>query len=134
MSHIPKESAFYGLDFTKYTDRGFLITPESYRGEYSSIGMVSYVLTPEATLITKKVFVSTETGQVTREEKEWKVGQVNITEAIDSLYTSAKRMGANAIINFEFRQEERDYPFLTNPVKITGWQLSGFAIRRKQGD
>lgn len=48
IKHITRIEQFVGIDFSSYTEKGFLFTPESYQGDYKSIGMVTYSITPEA--------------------------------------------------------------------------------------
>ena len=52
ITHIPEKSTFYGLDFTRFTSRGFLITPEKYLNAYESIGIVTYTYMPGANYMT----------------------------------------------------------------------------------
>lgn len=48
IAKFPREEVLYGIDFTKYSKTGFLITPEKYSGNYESIGLVEFVYMPEA--------------------------------------------------------------------------------------
>ena len=43
VTYIPAATQFYAIDFSKYTELGFLITPEKFIGEYESIGIVAVV-------------------------------------------------------------------------------------------
>ena len=47
---IPKKEILSGINFTKYTQSGFLITPEKYNREYESIGLIDLVYMPKAEL------------------------------------------------------------------------------------
>jgi hypothetical protein len=48
LKHIPSKSLMYGIDFKKYSEKEFLFTPEKYQGEYLTVGIIEYVLYPEA--------------------------------------------------------------------------------------
>lgn len=129
-TYIPRESQFLVVDFTKYTSKGFLITPEKYNGEYESIGTVRYILTPAAKMIVMKA-VRSPNGTLD-ETKGWSVEKLSMTAALDSLYIGARSMGADAIMNFSAVEEQRDHVFTpTNRVNTSGYNLSGYAIRRK---
>lgn len=130
LTSIPQESHYYGVDFTKYTERGFLITPEKFLDEYESVGTVRYILIPSANYVTINRSVHSD-GSVA-ERKQWVSRRVTLAQGLDSLYTMARSMGANAIINFEAKEATRSYPSLVNPITLSGYELSGFAIRRKQ--
>jgi len=38
LSYIPKVEIIQIIDLTKYSEEGFLITPESLKGKYESVG------------------------------------------------------------------------------------------------
>jgi hypothetical protein len=118
--NIPRVSHYYKIDFNKYTQRGFLFTPERYSGDYESVGMVQYVMMPAANRVS--------VGGL----NEWIVEPVSLTQALDSLYYMAHAMGADAVINFTSTVEEKTYSFVDAPITISGYNLSGFAIRRKK--
>jgi hypothetical protein len=125
---IFRESSFYAMDLTKYTALGFLISPESYTGEYESIGIVKYTIVPGA--VYKKVPKYYSDGSKGFTE-EWVIDKVELTTGLDSLYAISKRMGANAIINFTAITLPRSYQGILNPVTLEGYELTGFAIKRK---
>lgn len=119
----PSDEIIYttGFDFSKYTEQGFLITPESYLGEYQSIGLISVTLWPAVI----------EEKSVTKEGRpsgsSWHIGELNVTKAIDEIYEQADNMGADAIINFSINSIERNNGIL----KVPGAEISGFAIKRE---
>lgn len=123
---IQRTSQFTGIDFRKYTDSGFLFTPEKYNGEYESIGIVNYKLLPSAELVSPNDD-PTYNGPYA---KRWVQEDVYIGQVIDSLYVRSVEMGADAIMNLEviYETEERA---TTPPVTLHGWTARGFAIRRK---
>jgi hypothetical protein len=126
---IPTETSYFGIDFRKYTSEGFLITPEKYLGEYESIGVVKYVIVPGAEYkVLNKVTYSDGT---TQSIQKWVVNQITLSQGLDSLYHLSKAMGADAIVNFSSNTTQRNYQSIANPVTLEGYELSGFAIKRK---
>ncbi len=126
-----KRTEASGYDFTKYTDRGFLITPEGYSGEYQSVGVLNVTVWPtveelnaeEAPPLTDPI----DTGSGS---KKWYITEpVSPQEAVDSLYTLADSMGADAIINFETEATKQD---LNGGVTRIGIRARGYAIERSQ--
>lgn len=126
VTKVPRTSQFTGIDFRKYTDSGFLFTPEKYSGEYESIGIVNYKLLPAAELIAPYGDPSYNGPYA----KSWVEEVIYIGQVVDSLYVRSVEMGADAVMNFEviYETEERA---TTPPVTLHGWTARGFAIRRK---
>ena len=52
---IPKVSEINAVDFTPFTEKGFLFTPNKYTQDYESIGIINFTYFPEANLIEKKI-------------------------------------------------------------------------------
>ena len=120
---------YFGIDFSKYSEMGFLITPEKYIGEYESIGMIEYKLIPGAKYsVTKKAY------QQTPLKYGWLIDEIEFSQAVDSIYFMAKSMGANTIMNFDFNietNEKYSNPMkYMNPITIYGYRITGFAIKR----
>ena len=129
LNYIPKEESIYGLNFTKYSEQGFLITPEKYLGDYESIGIFNYTFVPSASIFIEKKVMS---SGILRERKIWLKENYSIYDGLDSLYNFSKSIGADAIINFQFNIVTRNYTYgYENPVTLEGFELSGFAIKRK---
>lgn len=129
--NIEPVSDFFGIDFTKYSKEGFLFTPEKYLGEYESIGMIEYKLIPGAKyLVTKKRYDQTPSNYA------WFVENIEFSQAMDSIYSMAKSMGANTIMNFDFNIEYNETfnnPMrYKNPIIIPGYRITGFAIKREK--
>jgi hypothetical protein len=119
----------YGADFTKYTALGFQITPESYMGQYESIAMLNLDIYPQ---VIHRSFASPIALPPDRYEEHfidnhtWLVEDLSLTDAIDSLYHLATKLGANSIVRFKIDV----LPRKDGPLDIDGIQLSGFAIRK----
>ena len=52
IDHIPKETTIKCIDLTKYSEKGFLITPGEYGEDYVSLGMFSFSVFPKAEKVT----------------------------------------------------------------------------------
>ena len=148
ITHIPGYTTVRFFDLTKYTELGFLITPEeTYAGKYDSIGSLTIEKMPEA----KKV----EVGQVTRKKekddwmfergarsgsqvtrKKWVIETImgkDIEATMDKLYQRAKESGADAMVNFRIEEvtRERIVDFKEmETIVLVGIRVSGFAIKR----
>lgn len=117
LENIPAESLYYGLDFKKYSSEGFLITPEMYQGEYLTMGFVNYESYPGANYNYNRF-------------PRWKIQEISTLSALDSIYIICINMGANALVNFRIESIEKDYSVISNPIKLTGIKISGYAIKR----
>lgn len=56
-STVAREETFEvtGYDFTEYTEKGFLFTPNTYSGEYKSTGLITVTQWPRVHKTTKQV-------------------------------------------------------------------------------
>jgi hypothetical protein len=122
----PKTRTVRGYDFTKYTDQGFLITPERFRGSYQSIGTLRVTVFPGLEY-DKKEPAPAQPGPDDPEKGWVVVSEVTTEEVIDSLYSQARRMGADAVTQFETEIVSQN----TEDVTRYGIQARGFAIKRK---
>lgn len=119
-THYERKMELYGFDFTRYDD--FLITPEGYTRAYESVGIIRLVIWPEM----KRSKKPQRDGGV--EYGRWYQNDLRMQEAVDSLHTRARELGADAIIRFEANR-------VTEPIHDgtrVGVQARGFAIDRKQ--
>ncbi|MFA7421746.1 MAG: hypothetical protein WCZ90_18830 [Melioribacteraceae bacterium] len=122
---LRKEVYYTGFDFTKFSKQGFLFTPESYNSEYESIGVINTTLFPEVKNQDYRTFGSNE--YLPLGETGWSYKQINVSEAIDSMFVQATRMGANAIVRFDVKNTSKQNSYITIP----GIEVTGFAIKRK---
>lgn len=131
ITKIPRKEELTGIDFTKYTKLGFLITPEKYSGNYESIGLIDFVFMPEA--IRKTNYIENSYSWKETENLvtgySWNVEKVNIQDAIDGIYKRCVEMGANALVNFNATTETKEYLFPNAPLTIKGYRITGFAIK-----
>ena len=121
ISIIEKQVLVTGYDFRKYTNEGFLFTPESYSGDYESIGILSVEILPEL-----RRSKGGSVGQFYTPDMLWRYTPVYASEVLDSLYKTAKSMGADAVINLVIMRTQLTYKNVSAP----GVEATGFAIKR----
>lgn len=123
-SKFEKSVYYYNYDFRKYSESGFLITPEKWLGDYESIGIIEIEIWPEVDRTKLKL----QPGQFydSGVSNKWVYTPINTEEIIDSFYKTAIDMGADAITNFNLSEFIADYGSVTAPGK----RVSGFAIKR----
>lgn len=126
----------YGIDFTPFTQKGFLITPEKYSGNYESIGIINFTAKPGAQykMSGRKpnpYYKSGTDDQRYIDVYEWAVDSIAFTEVLDKVYNICIGMGADALVNFQNEITLDPYTGIKNPVTITGYRITGFAIKRK---
>lgn len=115
------------LDFTYYSEKGFLFTPEQYNGDFESCGLIVLEFWPKV----KRDFdnSSLKPGQFYSEGqgKNWVYTPISSVEILDSLYLKSKRLGADAMVKLYIEEFEGNYGPVTAPCK----RVSGYAIKRK---
>ena len=122
-SEMSHDVSIAGLDFTKYTAKGFTFTPEAYTGQYESVGQFRVTVSPE---IVKSLPSDDDNYKTVRAQGDkWFVEKINLTEAIDSIYALAVKMGANAIVRFKIDLVPRS----DGPLLYECYEASGFAIK-----
>ena len=134
LSHIPARTISSGVDFTAFTDREFLFTPERYVEEYESIGVITVTMWPEANReVMENARRIRRPGRYTRatEVGDWVIEAITIQDALEAMYQLAAEMGANAVINLEITRVVEEYgSSITSTLVLQGIEISGFAIRR----
>ena len=128
VTYIPAATQFYAIDFSKYTELGFLITPEKFIGEYESIGIVAVDSYPEY----KNSGLERNNQGAIIDVGSWQSAPLPINEVIDKVYDQSKAMGANALMNFKTEAISRSVDIGNSKIlTIDGTRVSGFAIKRK---
>ena len=122
VTHIPAKSEISSLDFTKYQEDNFLITPSSYGGDYESLGLVTYSMYAESDFV-----VSKENKDI----GEWVHKKILVQDVLDLAYNKAKKQGANAITNFKLEATTKSVHDGLLMVSIPGISISGLLIKRK---
>jgi len=124
------------IDFRKYSDKGFLITPEKYSGEYHAVGMIDFIKMPGAVYVKRTKLdennkpVTPEFGHPAQVEKDWVPEKMNMDAVLEELYKQCVALGADAIINFTIESNSVLHGGIANPVTVEGVRITGFAIKR----
>ena len=121
---------FSVFDFRQYTEKDFLITPDKYTGAYESIGIIDYVIFPEAKRNANGSEVKSYYQPVPIENL-WQVDEIDVQTAFDGVYQKCIDMGADALVNLSVSIEEDRYPDLSPTLYLKGYRVTGFAIKRK---
>lgn len=117
--HIPTVTIVTGVDLSRYSQRGFLFSPDAYTGPHEAVGLVSVRRYAEAPW---------EVPNQREALPHWEFGHVSTQEALDSMYARAVSLGADALVKMEIRSVEQ--PAQPGRPAIPGVEVSGFAIRR----
>jgi len=143
LSYIPKVEIVQIIDLTKYSEEGFLITPETLSGKYESVGPLYCKILPAAirkefvsnyipTELEKKRGITAEsvnTNAVT--SAVWVKDEISVDSALQIAYETAISLGGNAIMEFSIFSVVEEY--LVNDfetVRIHGYEIRGFVIKR----
>jgi hypothetical protein len=138
----PETSEVTGISFKKYSDLGFLITPDKYTEAYSSVGIIEVTTIPSAYQAMDTTIV-TDNGSVHKVlYLKWVVGKVDINTALDKMYEYCVSNGADALVQFSTEYSTYIYegfPVVPNKmfinsdgrnVKLPSVSVRGFAIKR----
>ena len=136
LNRTPKINNFAKIDFTEYTEKGFLFSPYQYNGEYEAIGIINYKFIPSAIYkdnkTTSRMKVGNKTEEYTYFSKSWISDDYNVYDLLDSLYNWSSSKGANAIIDLKLNTSSEYFGYgYINPVTVNGIEITGFAIKRK---
>lgn len=107
------------MDYRPYIEEGFLISPDSYYGEYDGIGELSLTTYPAMKYFT--VDNNNRRGDV----PVYKAEIIPCDELLDEFVKTAKAKGADAIVRFKFLIR---YNYQYDNIE---YNLSGFLIKRK---
>jgi hypothetical protein len=131
---LEKEVRTQTLDFSPYSEQGFLITPSEYGGEFEAVGFMEVELEPSARTIktdeqgNPQDLRPGELHVETRKHSDIAYEPPSLREAVDSMHMRARRMGADAIINFS----RETYPVSYWVSELPAVRVSGFAINRSK--
>lgn len=139
LTFVPRKQSLLVIDFSKYTEKGFFITPEKFLEEYESIGLITYEYLPEGEYKQSgskpNPYYRPGENKVTSTVPVmmWVFKPVRIEQVMDSVYNICKKMGADALVNFKIEPKVEAYSSLVykNPPIVGGYSISGFAIKRK---
>jgi hypothetical protein len=144
-AYSPKSVTINNLDLRKYTDKGFLFTPDKYLGEYSTIGIISYVSKAGAKQtfgqINNPYYKINKNNYQTPEfvmGTSWVEEPVYTSDGIDSIYNYCSKLGADAVeeLNITYTVKEFvGFPSTTSYGERTTYimeiTITGVAIKRK---
>jgi len=131
ISFIPKSQILFGLDFRPYTEQGFLVTPYSYSEPYESIGVLTLSILPEAKKVVGNTYRTSDSPNSTIQvEYIWLKSDISPEETIEAMYQECKKLGADALVDFNIKPISKHYN-TDPPVSIDGFEVTGFAIKRK---
>ena len=121
---IPRYESLSIVDFTKYSNKNFLITTEPYSGKYKSIGLLDFVVRCEVV----KIPVTNEIGYT---KEIWFKQPLDTQSLIDTLYIQATSLGGDAIMNFRMLPNSETYLINSEYVSSPGIEFTGFIIKRE---
>lgn len=137
IDHIPKEENVVGIDFTRYSEKGFLFTPGEFGGNYTTIGLLTFSIYPEG----RKIPIESQSNQTqgaspaasnTQSEQRfaWEIDSIDLYEVIDLAYKEAVKRGADAITHLEIRFKTKSHRDGFDNVDVTGVEVTGLLISR----
>jgi hypothetical protein len=115
--HIEKQVIVKNLDFEKYSSKGFLMTPNSYGGDYTALGMISISVTDEANFNQKTA--------------KWDIKFSDNQEIIERAYTLSIKKGANALTNISIKNDYISKNAGVVSVIVPRTIITGLMIKRK---
>jgi len=120
------------IDFSAYAQKGFFITESnSVSFPYEPVGSISAVVSSGYEVLnSEKSKSNDDVYGAFQKIKYGKMIDASVNDALDELYNSARRLGADGIINFrsEFIPASYNQAALISP---DSYIVSGMAIRRK---
>jgi hypothetical protein len=126
---IPAYEEMLGIDFRPYAEKGFLITPLSYGGKYTTISMIDFKIMPQANLkVAEKTDKSDQSSTAT--VLEWHADTIGIHAALQKIYEHCMEIGANGLIGFSIEEVSDSYPSYPTII-VKGKRITGLAIRRE---
>lgn len=128
---VPLVEELYIVDFSPYAERGFLMTPERYEGNYESIADIEYIIKPGAEY---KAIDGQDGDGEGYKISQWVVTDtITLDDALAKVYEICVNMGADALVNYHGEKlTDTRVSSLYGPVTITGYRITGYAIRRKE--
>jgi len=121
LTHIPRQTLIVGFDFSKYSQKGFLITPGEYGENYETIGLLTFSIFPEA---------NKKQGQ-DDQFSSWSIDKIDPAEVIELAYQEAIKRKADAITHFRINFSSKTYSDWDGFVELKGVEVSGLLIKRK---
>ncbi len=118
------------LDYREFTKENFLLSPDPYPAEYEAVGEIQILVIPEV----KKGYAPPQLAKPTANGLPSPVVYMeNITynELARLAVDEAKRLGADAIVNFSIVEKDRIPAHKAKNQSTTQYVINGFCIKRK---
>jgi hypothetical protein len=124
---IERSELLSGIDFRKYTENNFFITPLEYTQPYEPIGLINFTIYP-AVKDVPSVY-SNKDGYILTDAngQRWLVEHVQTSDAVDKIYKYCTEMKADALMMFDINVVYKN----NGALSVPGLEITGFAIRRK---
>lgn len=118
------------IDFTKYSKEGFMFTPEEYRGDYESCGLIRAEIVPA---IRKQKNIPPDKQNDYRSiyddlPTEYFVEKISVKDVLDKIVKLATEKGADCIMRLDIKVTDKS---ITTGTRRYGIVATGFAIKRK---
>lgn len=124
---IERSELFSGIDFRKYTENNFFITPLEYTQPYEPIGLINFTMYPEVKDVPSTY--SSSDGYILMDSngQRWFIGNIQTSDAVDKIYRYCTEMKADALMMFDVNVVYKN----NGALSVPGLEISGFAIKRK---
>ena len=117
--HFPAVTTVTGIDLSRYSQRGFHFSQDSYSAAHDPVGMIAVTTYAEATLRRDSV----------QGEAWWEFSEVRAQDVLDSVYAIATRLGADALVKMEMTSVTRARA--GQRPETPGLSVTGLAIKRR---
>ena len=138
-----QEMVITEIDFRKYAEQDFLISPRSYGGDFVTVAFISVIAKDGARQI-HEIRKHTREYSVAHdkmiEEWSWELQPFTPEQVLDRVVEHAKKVGADGLVEFKFTREEEtqthgtldgEVQRLLNPFSRGEFHLEAWAIKRK---
>jgi len=127
----------FGIDFRKYTDKGFLFMPDEYYGEYTVKGMITVEMHPEVRYHrgeTKSIVsgYTTHTFFVNQAKITQVTVQANIDDLINYIYELSVEWGGDAFTHFESSMKTGYTDSQNLNTSYPYYSISGMVVKRNR--
>lgn len=130
INYIPSSAEYYGINFIRYSNEGFFITPEKPSGNYIPVGLIAVTLNQGGRAFEQDLGVNEAGASIVN--RYWEKDTINIQMAIDSLVSISKGLNANSITNFNYSLESKTViTDVDERIQLSSISVSGFAIIRE---
>ena len=128
-THIDKVKEIYGINFSEYTERGFLFTPYSYDSDYEAIGLIEVKLRAGYEYRDKDITYKAS-GKVLK--KGWFLkDSINVDEALRFSCVKSVQMRADAVCDLKVSVGSESFFDGILTITVPTLEIRGFAIKRK---